>query len=284
MKGKGNVIPATDEERRRMAVREIENSVFTLLFRKKKRALRLYRLLNPSDTTAGRKDIRIVLVRNVIGAGFYNEIGFLVRDRDLYIIEAQTVHCPMTGLRMSGDWLELCREYVKDLETRQYDPEPLEDMLVPHFYAVYTGEGEAPPAYTEKDVFNGESSITYNIAILTKDNTKGILREYCLLASRLESERKGDDGENAPDKTLRHCLKRGILRGFILSKIFKLRKIMKENSQQEGIYDMMVKENREMRELIRKKDKTIKKLEKEIARLKKLVPDNPPDGPEPVPA
>ncbi len=284
MKEKENVIHGGEEERRRTATKEIGNSVFTLLFRNKKRALGLYRLLNPADTTVKRSDIRIVLVRNVIGKGFYNEIGFLVRESDLYIIEAQTRICPGTGLRMSEDWLKLCLEHGANSGERQSGSPTLPEMLIPHFHAVYTGKGNPPPSYTEKDVFRGKSDFTYTIPILTKDNTKGILREYCLLASRLESEREACDAENAAEETVRYCLSAGILKNFITQNIFRLRRIMMKNIRQEEIYDIMAEESRKKTELIEEKDRTIKQLEKEIERLKKLLSAGSPDNSGPVPA
>ena len=70
--------------------RTIKASVFSDLFGDKKYLLQLYRTLHPEDTTATETDLTDITIENVMVDGLYNDLGFMVSNRLMILLEAQS--------------------------------------------------------------------------------------------------------------------------------------------------------------------------------------------------
>ena len=70
--------------------RKIKDSLFIFLFQIKRYLLELYKVLHPEDTTVTENDIQIVTLNTVLVNGIYNDLGFLVRDKLLILVESQS--------------------------------------------------------------------------------------------------------------------------------------------------------------------------------------------------
>ena len=80
--------------------RTVKDSVFTDLFGQKRYLMQLYRSLHPEDAEADEDDITIVTLQNVITDGLYNDLGFMVRDRLVVLVEAQSTWSPNIVIRV----------------------------------------------------------------------------------------------------------------------------------------------------------------------------------------
>ena len=74
-----------------MAKRTAKNSVFLDLFQNKSYLLKLYKTLHPEDTTATEDSLTDVTIENVLTDNLYNDLGFLVGNRLMILIEAQSL-------------------------------------------------------------------------------------------------------------------------------------------------------------------------------------------------
>ena len=103
----------------RLARRTIKDSVFCHLFRQPKYMLQLYRVLHPEDTTVTEKDFRTVTLDNVLADGWINDLGFLVEDRLIVLVEAQSTWSPNIIIRGAMYLLQTYWDYLEEDEIRR---------------------------------------------------------------------------------------------------------------------------------------------------------------------
>jgi len=79
--------------------RKAKDSLFTSLFNEPKYALQLYKILHPEETDITENDIQPATLNNTFTTGRYNDLGMLVRDRLIILVEAQSTWNPNMPLR-----------------------------------------------------------------------------------------------------------------------------------------------------------------------------------------
>lgn len=72
------------------AKRTAKNSVFLDLFQNKSYLLKLYKTLHQEDTTATEDPLMDVTIENVLTDNLYNDLGFIVNNKLMILIEAQS--------------------------------------------------------------------------------------------------------------------------------------------------------------------------------------------------
>lgn len=75
---------------KKIAKYTIKDSVFTNLFQDKKYLLQLYKALHPEDTDITQNNLTNITIKNVLTDNIYNDLGFLVDNRLMILVEAQT--------------------------------------------------------------------------------------------------------------------------------------------------------------------------------------------------
>ena len=84
-----DMINSETEEQKKVMKRTIKDSVFTDLFQNKKYLLQLYKALHPEDNVT-EDDLTDVTIKNVLTDNIYNDLGFVVEDRLMIFVEAQS--------------------------------------------------------------------------------------------------------------------------------------------------------------------------------------------------
>ncbi len=74
-----------------MAKRTAKNSVFLDLFQNKSYLLKLYKTLHPEDTTATEDSLTDITIENVLTDNLYNDLGFIVNNKLMILVEAQSL-------------------------------------------------------------------------------------------------------------------------------------------------------------------------------------------------
>ncbi|NLJ94820.1 MAG: hypothetical protein GX326_04950, partial [Clostridiaceae bacterium] len=69
---------------------KIQDSVFTNLFKDPEYALKLYQDLHPEAKEISKEQIEYVTLENVLFTQGYNDLGFMVNDELLILVEAQS--------------------------------------------------------------------------------------------------------------------------------------------------------------------------------------------------
>ena len=75
------------------AKRTIKDSVFRNLFSQKEYLLQLYQALHPEDKNVTKSDFEYVTLQNIMINADYNDLGFLIGNRLMILVEAQSTWC-----------------------------------------------------------------------------------------------------------------------------------------------------------------------------------------------
>ena len=70
--------------------RTIKDSVFTNLFQDKKYLLQLYKALHLEDNDITEDELTDITIKNVLTDNIYNDLGFVVENRLVILVEAQS--------------------------------------------------------------------------------------------------------------------------------------------------------------------------------------------------
>ena len=138
-----------------MAKRKAKDSVFLDLFQNKSYLLKLYRTLHPEDTTATEDSLTDVTITNVLTDNLYNDLGFIVNNKLLILVEAQSTWTVNILVRvllyLAQSYHEYfhrtCQDYYKSREVK---------MPKPELYVIFTGnKGRKPDKVSLSKEFFG---------------------------------------------------------------------------------------------------------------------------------
>lgn len=169
----------------RLARRTIKDSVFCHLFRQPKYMLQLYRVLHPEDTTVTEKDFRTVTLDNVLADGWINDLGFLVEDRLIVLVEAQSTWSPNIIIRGAMYLLQTYWDYLEEdeIRRRQLYSSAKVDLPRAELYVVYTGDSKSVRhgevlSLTDEFFGGNPCSLDVSVTILRGSQENNILQQY----------------------------------------------------------------------------------------------------------
>lgn len=231
----------TDSERasaadKREAVEEIgeprltrntNDSVFCDLFSRKEYLLDLYRDLHPEDTATQESDLEIVTIERVITNGQYNDVGFVVSDRLVVLIESQTEWSINIVTRMLLYVSETIRQILFMQGRSLHDTAPI-PLPTPELYMIYTGDRDVPDELRFTRDVPGADKGSLEIVIHVLRGSDGIVGQYVEF-TRLADEVKADEGLDAHEKAaelVQRCIDNGILSEYMRQRQREVRGIM----------------------------------------------------------
>ena len=137
--------------------RRSKDSVFVSLFTDKNYVLQLYQELYPDDRDVTVDDISIKTLEAVMVNTLYNDLGFVVKDRFVVLVEAQSAWCPNIALRMMFYLSETYRRYLEETEQSEHSS-GLVKLPKPDLYVVYSGKRNVPEEVSLNETFFGGGS------------------------------------------------------------------------------------------------------------------------------
>ena len=222
------------------AKRGAKDSVFTDLFSDPKYLLELYKSLFPEDTNCSEDDLEIITLENILLNGSYNDLGFLVKDKLLILVEAQSSWNPNIPMRMLNYVAHSYRDYQIKHKLNMYGSK-LEKYPFPEFYVVYTGTPlpESCKKLHLKDCFMESDSlkeVTLDciVNLIDMTNSSGILTEYisfCTIYNDMVKE-YGYTLE-AVKEAIRICTNSNILKNYLESREVEVTRILSQVFDQE---------------------------------------------------
>ena len=158
----------------------IYDSVFTDLFKDAMNQLRLYRELHPEDTDVTVNDITNVTLKPVLTDQLYNDLGFMVKDRTIMLVEAQSKWCPNMTLRTMLYLAESFKEYILSTGQNYYNAKTVL-LPKPELYVIYTGEREhSEDSMSMAETFwdGDDSFMEVKVKMLHADDPNTIVTQY----------------------------------------------------------------------------------------------------------
>ena len=162
------------------ANREVKDSVFTNLFARKKYTLELYKALFPDDTdTLTEDDFDIITLENVLMRDMYNDLGILVKNRLILLVEAQSTWSRNITFRMFMYLAGVYKEYIIEHEIDLYT-DRVPKLPEPELFVIYTGENKnIPNTLSLSDTFfSGKKAIDLNVKVITDGKDGDIIYQY----------------------------------------------------------------------------------------------------------
>lgn len=197
--------------------RSSKNSVFVNFFQEEKNVLQMYKELHPEAEDVSVDDITIDTLESVIVNTLYNDLGFLVKDKYVFLVEAQSTWNENIALRMLFYITETFRRYINDTEQSELDEKRVK-LPSPELYVIYSGTGEKPDVVSlSQDFFGGNPDLEVKVRVLSKVDTT-LSGQYIGFCKTFDEQRKlHKDGMTVARETYRICIEKGYLSEYMKS-------------------------------------------------------------------
>lgn len=225
--------------------RKSKDSVFVKLFEDKRYVRRLYTELHPEDADISLDDIHVDTLHSFMLNTLYNDLGFVVKDRLVVLVEAQSQWCPNIPLRMLFYLSETYRRYLSETKQNEHSSRPVQ-LPQPELYVVYSGNREVPAEISfAKAFFGGNAPLDVQVKVLNRvDET--ICGEYIGYCHVYDEQRSiYHDSHECARRTVDICMQRGYLSEFLTDHQVEVITMMEElfdEEWQRQQYDLSEKE------------------------------------------
>ncbi len=225
------------------AKHRINDSVFTDLFKGEENLLKLYRVLHPEDTDVTRDDIENVTIENVLVNGIYNDLGFMVRKRQIILMEAQSTRTKNILVRALAYLAQTYSVYLEETGQNVYGTRKV-SLPKPELYVLYTGEDAARTetiSLAEEFFGGGDAPVDVRIKLLYGGAPcdRDILAQYVRF-TQIYREKRKEYGRTrrAVTETIRVCENENVLTEYLGSRKKEVENIMLGLFDQEKIWKM----------------------------------------------
>ncbi len=235
-----------------LANRTAKDSVFTRLFSDPYYMYELYQSLYPEDRETTVRDLEDVTIQNALVITIYNDLAFIVKNRLIVFVEAQSTWCENIVLR---ELLYLGPTVQRYLKRRGLDPMQKKLIVLPRieFHVLYTGKGgQYPNQLTLTDThFQGiPCGVDMSVNVIRNGREGDIIYQYVGFTRVFDEQMKlhKDNKALAVAETIRICRDRNLLAKFmaereeevmtLLNNQFEIEHILKiwrQEEQEEGM-------------------------------------------------
>jgi hypothetical protein len=227
--------------------RNIKDSVFSHLFRDPKYLLQLYKALHPEDTEAIEKDIQNVTIKNVLTDNLYNDLGFMIREKLIILVEAQSTWSDNIMIRALLYAAQSYHEYIRKKSYNLYGSKKIE-IPKPELYVIYTGDKKIDnKVLSMKDTFFGgeDCAIEVKVNVICDDSTDNIIGQYVTFCKIYgEQLKQHKDPDKAIKETIRICKDKDVLKEYLSEREKEVVSIMMELFDDDYIMDAFLKSER----------------------------------------
>ena len=216
----------------------VKDSVFSALFGDKTYLLQAYRALHPEDEGATEEDLNDITIQNVLINGVFNDLGFMVRDRLIILLESQSTWSLNILIRMLIYLAWTYQRNFTDNQDELYGKKKLH-LPKPELHVIYAGDPKGIPNEISlaDEFFEGDKSVLdLKIKVIKATGSDDILNQYIMFCQVYdEMRREYGRRQEAIAETIHICKDRNILREFLESREKEVETIMMTLFDQEEI-------------------------------------------------
>ncbi|WP_334638603.1 hypothetical protein [Sporofaciens sp. JLR.KK001] len=227
-----------------MAKRTAKNSVFLNLFQDKSYLLKLYKTLHPEDTAATEDSLTDVTIENVLTDNLYNDLGFIVGNKLMILVEAQSTWTMNILVRVLLYLAQSYHEYFQRTSQNYYKSKKVK-MPKPELYVIFTGnKGRKPDRISlSKEFFEGaDIDIEVKAKVIYESNEDDIINQYIIFCKVFNEQTKMHGmTRKAVTETICICKDRNVLRDYLLKKEKEVVTIMMSLFDEEQIMRSFIK-------------------------------------------
>ena len=198
--------------------RNAKDTVFRDLFRRPEYLLQLYQALHPEDTDVTADMFSSVTIENILTDRMYNDLGFMIRDKLLILVEAQSTWSVNILIRAFMYLAQSYQEYFESNEINLYASRKVV-LPKPELYVIYTGERSCHPSELKlsDEFFGGQhSALEISVKVLYGDDSRNIIGQYvrfCKVYNRMVKD--FGTTEEAILETIRICRSEDVLKAYL---------------------------------------------------------------------
>ncbi len=230
-----------------MAKRTAKNSVFLDLFQNKSYLLKLYKTLHPEDTTATEDSLTDVTITNVLTDNLYNDLGFIVNNKLMILVEAQSTWTVNILVRILLYLAQSYHEYFQRTSQDYYKSKKVK-MPKPELYVIFTGnKGRKPDKISlSKEFFEGaDIDIEVKAKVIYESDTDDIINQYIIFCKVFNEQTKQHGmTQKAVTETIRICKDRNVLREYLAQREKEVVTIMMSLFDEEQIMKSFIRSER----------------------------------------
>ncbi|MDE7426006.1 MAG: hypothetical protein K2N51_20295 [Lachnospiraceae bacterium] len=216
-----NNIKNTSDLNKEVAKYTIKDSVFTNLFQDKKYLLQLYKALHPEDTDITEDKLTDITIKNVLTDNIYNDLGFMVNNRLMILVEAQSTWTMNIIIRALLYLVQSYHDYFEHTKQSLYMSKKVQ-MPKPELYVIYTGNRKNKPAEISlsEEFFGGEDCcIDVKVKMIYDGKEGDIINQYVIF-TKVCSEQIAIHGRTrrAILEAIHICKDKNVLKEYLESK------------------------------------------------------------------
>ena len=200
------------------AKRNAKDTVFSDLFEKPEYLLQLYQALHPEDTEATADMLQDATIQNILTDRIYNDLGFVVRDKLMILVEAQSTWSVNIIVRAL---IYLAQSFQDRFESRNvnlYSTKAVQ-LPEPELYVIYTGDRSDHPdtLRLSEEFFGGKATaLDVTVKMLYGDDRTTIIGQYVRFCKVLNEQLKKYGSTNeAVLETVRICKDENVLKDYL---------------------------------------------------------------------
>jgi len=197
--------------------RNSKSSVFTHLFSKPKYRRELYLSLHPKELDVLEDEITTYTLTSIFTNIQVNDLGLLVKNSILVLVEAQSVWTLNILPRMLQYLGESYNRYVMDTDQNIYGSKKV-TLPKPELYVLYTGSKPIKEKQISfrKEFFGDDGPIELRAKVITLKNSSKIVKEYISFTKILDkNNNKYNYSKQGIQETIKYCIKHNILREYL---------------------------------------------------------------------
>ena len=229
------------------AKRTAKNSVFFDLFQNKAYLLELYKTLHPEDTIATEDSLTDVTIENVLTDNLYNDLGFIVGNKLLILVEAQSTWTMNILVRVLLYLAQSYHEYFQRTSQNYYKSKKVK-MPKPELYVIYTGNrGRKPDKISLSEEFFDSMDVDIEVKakVIYENNTDDIINQYIIFCKVFNEQTKlYGMKQRAVTETIQICKNRNVLREYLEEREMEVVTMMMSLFDEEQIMKSYIKSER----------------------------------------
>ena len=217
------IVKANPRKARTKVKRTMKDSIFCDLFSEIDNIHKLFKVMYPKKRRISKKDIKLLTVDRILTTGIYNDLGFLVRNRLIVLVEAQSTWTVNVLIRFLSYLARTYDDYISDTIQSPHDTTKLK-LPRPELFVVYTGKKRnIPDEISFQAEFNAKGgSLELTAKVLRLSDEKNILTDYINVCLIIEKHMKGVKDEQkqaeALNLAINECIQKGYLKEYLESK------------------------------------------------------------------
>ena len=197
--------------------RNAKSSVFTHLFSLSRYKKELYLCFHPKDKNIEESEIKTWTLSSIFTNIQVNDLGILVKDTILLLMEAQSTWTLNILPRVLEYLGESFNRYVIETKQNIYGEKKVK-LPKPELYVLYTGNKtiKEKEISFKKEFCDNDGPVDIRIKVITTKNSSKVLKEYIEFSKILDKNNKVYGyTKKSINETIKYCIAHNVLRDYL---------------------------------------------------------------------